>query len=764
MPEHRQSIESIQRLIGARQLIVLSNREPYVHRRDRHGIRVSRPAGGLVAALDPVMQAVSGTWIAWGSGEADFEAADAQGRLPVPPGDPRYTLKRLPLSQGEVDAYYYGYANQALWPLFHFITERTRFRRRFWESYKSVNARFAQAVLDELAREAVVWIHDYHLMLTPRVLRRLRPDLFLMHFWHIPWPKYDVWQICPQRMELLDGLLANDLIGFQRPRHVQAFFECVQRELEAEVDAERGTITYDGHVTHAQAFPISVDFAALDRTARSRDTVRWMARFVRRFGLEGRFVAIGVDRLDYTKGIPERLRAFEALLKRAPAFRERVVFIQKSAPSRTRILAYRNLQRNVEQEIARLNSAYGTIGWRPIVYLPQSLPPEGLAALYRLADVCVVSSLQDGMNLVAKEFVAARVDERGALVLSSLAGAQRELTGAIAIDPRDVEGFASALQQALELPEEEEHQRMAQMRAYLAEHDIFHWFEQQFRAVAGLLQERPRVPALLDHLDEIEGCVRDRGRLALLLDFDGTLAPVADDPDTVRLPPAVGDALRTLAGSPEVLVAIFSGRALSDIRSRVVIDGLVYAGNHGFEVAGPGWTWVHEDAARIAPVVAKAAARLRRTLRRFPGVAVEEKGLTASVHYRRAAVASHERVRRAVEDEVQSAQGALRLTAGRRVWEIRPNVAWDKGAAARWLLERTYGPAWAAMACAIYAGDDLTDEDAFRALGGDPVTVKVGAPLPVTAARYLARNVDEVAGFLRGLASRVRGIRDSQGV
>ncbi|MBI2247801.1 MAG: bifunctional alpha,alpha-trehalose-phosphate synthase (UDP-forming)/trehalose-phosphatase [Armatimonadetes bacterium] len=758
MPEHRESIEAIQRLLGARQLVVVSNREPYVHKQERQGISVSRPAGGLVAALDPVMQAVSGTWIAWGSGDADFAVADAQGRLRVPPDDPRYALKRLPLSPDEIDGYYYGYANQALWPLFHFITERTRFRRRFWAAYKAVNARFAQAVLDELVREAVVWIHDYHLMLTPRLLRRLRPDLFLMHFWHIPWPKYDVWQICPQRMELLDGLLANDLIGFQRPRHVQAFLECVQRELPAEVDAERSTITYDGHVTYVRAFPISVDFAALDRTARSRDAVRWMARFARRFNLEGRFVAVGVDRLDYTKGIPERLRAFEALLKRAPWFRERLVYIQKSAPSRTRILTYRTLQRKVEREIARLNSAYGTTAWRPIVYLPQSLPLEGIAALYRLADLCVVSSLQDGMNLVAKEFVACRVDERGALVLSSLAGAQRELTGAIAIDPRNVEGFAAALQQALELPEEEEHQRMAQMRAYLAEHDIYHWLEQLFRAAAGLLQERPRVPALHDHVDEIERCLRDRSRLALLLDFDGTLAPIADDPDTVRLPTAVDAALRTLAAS-QALVVILSGRALSDIRNRVGIDHLVYAGNHGFEAAGPGWAWVHEDAARIAPVVAKAAARMRRTLRRIPGVVVEEKGLTASVHYRRAASPSHEHVRRAVEDEVQSARGVLRLTMGKRVWEIRPNVTWDKGAAARWVLERTYGEGWTAAVCAIYAGDDRTDEDAFRALGGDAITVKVGAPVPVTAARYLARNVDEVAALLARLQTWVSARR-----
>lgn len=756
-------VAEIKARLGGRQLVVVSNREPYVHRREHGDVHVIRPTGGLVAALDPVMQAVSGTWIAWGSGDADFEVTDAQGRVRVPSDDPRYTLKRVRLSREEVDRYYYGYANQALWPLFHFITERTRFRRRFWEAYKAINRRFAQVVLEEVVGDAVVWIHDYHLMLAPRVLRDLRPDLFLMHFWHIPWPKYDVWQICPQRMELLDGLLANDLIGFQRPRHVQAFFECVQRELEAEVDAERGTITYDEHITHVQAFPISVDFAALDRTARSQAATRWMARLRRRFRLDGRIVAVGVDRLDYTKGIPERLRAVDTLLRQAPQFRERLVLIQKSAPSRTRIAAYRILALQVGREVARLNSAYGTTSWQPVVHLTQPLPAEGLAALYRLAGVCVVSSLQDGMNLVAKEFVACQVDERGVLVLSELAGAQRELTQAITINPRDLDRFALALQQALEMPDDERRARMAQMRAYLAEHDIYHWLEQLFRAAAGLLQERPRIPALHDHVDEIERCLRDRSRLALLLDFDGTLAPIADDPDTVRLPAAVDAALRTLAAS-QALVVILSGRALSDIRNRVGIDHLVYAGNHGFEAAGPGWAWVHEDAARIAPVVAKAAARMRRTLRPIPGVVVEEKGLTASVHYRRAAVASHEHVRRAVEDEVQSAQGTLRLTAGRRVWEIRPNVVWDKGAAARWMLERTYGESWTAAVCAIYAGDDRTDEDAFRALGRDAITVKVGAPVPVTAARYLARNVDEVAGFLRGLASTIRGIRNSQGV
>jgi trehalose 6-phosphate synthase len=752
MAGHLKLIETIRLLIGERQLVVVSNREPYVHMREHGEVAVSRTAGGLVAALDPVMQAVSGTWVAWGSGEADFDVTDAQGRVRVPPEGAQYTLKRVPLSHEEIDDYYYGYANQALWPLFHFIPHRARFRRRYWQSYRWVNRRFAEAVLDEADRDAVVWIHDYHLMLAPRTVRDVRPGLFLMYFWHIPWPNYEVWRMCPQRGELLDGLLASDLIGFQRPRHVQAFLECVRQELPAEIDPEQGTVTYDGRVTHVRAFPISVDCVALDRAAKSAAALRWMARFRRRYNLLEQIVALGVDRLDYTKGIPHRLQALGALYGRIPGFRERITFIQKSVPSRTRIAAYRSLAQEVERMIAELNTTYRTTRWQPVVHLTQPLSFEALAALYRLADICVVSSLQDGMNLVAKEFVACQVDESGVLILSELAGAQRELTGAITINPNDLDGFVAALQQAIEMPPEERRSRMTQMRAYLADHDIYHWLEHQFRAAAGLLAERGRVPSLFDHLDDAHACVRGRNRLAVLLDFDGTLAPISEDPATVILPAEVESTLRRLVNVPGVMVAILSGRALTDLQQRVGIDGVVYVGNHGLEMAGAGWSWTHDEAARIAPVIAQIAARLHRRLRRVPGVLIEEKGLTASVHYRRVPPAHHEGVRLAVNAEVESTgDPRLRVTAGKRVVEVRPNVVWDKGAAARSLLERTYGSGWPDLSCVFYAGDDSTDEDAFRALGDAAITVKVGTPMPPTAARFLVHSSADVGALLTRL-------------
>lgn len=745
-------VRRIRQLLGGRRLIVVSNREPYVRGRDA-GDRpqVSRPAGGLVASLDPIMRAVSGTWIAWGSGEGDFDVTDRRGRVAVPPGAPRYTLRRLALSRAEVDGYYYGYANQGLWPLFHMATDKARFHRRFWVQYLGVNRRFAAAVLEEAGDDPLIWIHDYHFMLCPRLLRDARPELFLMHFWHIPWPSWDVWQRCPQGAELLEGLLANDLIGFQRPRHVNAFLKCAARGLGARIDQASGAVEHAGHTTHVRAFPISVDAAALDETARSEDAVRWMARLRRRFGLDGRALAIGVDRLDYTKGIPHRLRAFDLLLRQHPEYRGRLVFIQKSAPSRTRIRAYRELQAQVEREIARINAAHGTAGWRPVVHLSQPLPLEGMAALYRIADVCVVSSLQDGMNLVAKEFVACQVDRRGVLVLSELAGAQRELPWALSINPHDTAGFAQALCAALAMPAAERWDRMTQMRAYLSGHDIYRWMAGQFEEATGLLSSRRSVPPLLDHTGEIRRSLGAGRVLALLLDFDGTIVPIAGDPGRVRLPGATTAVLSEIAAIPNSLVAILSGRSLDDVRDRVGLKGIVYAGNHGLEIAGDAWRWTYAEVQPATAAIKACCRWLRRRLRRIPGVLIEEKGLSASVHFRRTPVRFVGEVRAAVHQEAgRVPPGVVEVLGGTQVLEIRPRVPWDKGAAARWILRRTFGEDWPSKVCAIYLGDDRTDEDAFQALDG-AVTVKVGPPAP-TAARYGLRDPGQVVEFLRLLA------------
>jgi trehalose 6-phosphate synthase len=743
-------IAALRTLLGGRPLVVVSNREPYEHTRTDEGTQVERPSGGLIAALDPLMQACGGTWIAWGSGTADFDVADADGRVRVPPGEASYLLRRVRLSQAEVDGYYYGYANQALWPLCHMALEHARFRRRAWQQYEAANGRFAEAVLSETPDDAIVWVHDYHLARLPRFLRASRADLFTMHFWHIPWPAWDVFRACPQRGELLDGLLANDLMVFQHPRHADHFFEAIERELGAVVNRDEGLVDHDGRLTRVEAFPISVDFQALDGLARSAETERWMRRLQRRLGLrEGQVLALGVDRLDYTKGIPERLLALERLFYEFPRWRGRLVFAQKSAPSRTQIRAYRDLQRRVEGEIQRLNTAFGTPEWTPIVHLPRPLPPEGMAALFRLADACVVSSLQDGMNLVAKEYVAAQVDERGVLLLSELTGAHSELSWALPINPYDAFGTAAALAEAVTMPPHERQERLRHLRAYVAEHDIYHWMEQHLQAALHVLATRSETRWLRNHLGEIADRVVPRARLALALDFDGTLAPIVSAPELAVLPDRVRAALQRLGHLPHVTLAIVSGRALDDIRSRVGIDGLIYAGNHGLEIASSRWQWSHPDAERMRPHVIEAVRRLRARVEAVPGTIVEDKGLTVSVHYRQTPHPLLDTVRISVYEEAE--RRGLVVRAGKRVFELRPPVRWDKGAAVRWILDRECGPEWVSRAAVIYAGDDRTDEDAFLALPEPAITIKVGPGTQPTAAAFAVRDVAEMVQFLWAL-------------
>src|SRR3972149_6150044 len=373
-------------------------------------------------------------------------------------------------------------------------------------------------------------MQDYPLAVAARPIRAARPDLLLVHFWHIPWPVWDVFRTCPeaQRRALLEGLLGSDLLGFHLDRFRQTFLECGARELDAEVDVENGFVDYHGHRTTVRSFPISIDVEAFDTLVRSRETVRWMARWRARPEIGDRRVAIGVDRLDYIKGIPGRLRAIDRFLRRHPYYLERFVFVQKAAPSRPRITAYRQLQERVERMIAEINTRHGRNGWRPILYIPESIPPAALAALYRLADVAVVSSLQDGMNLLAKEFIACPGDEHGGPLLRELAGAAGEA------------------------------------------------------AASRLIARRVETRHLFEDLERIEAARRDRS-LVLFLDYDGTLVPIAPTPDGAAATLDVQAVLRRLrSGGHEVVIV--SGRAASRIQTLVGVDDLVYMGNHGLEV------------------------------------------------------------------------------------------------------------------------------------------------------------------------------------
>jgi trehalose 6-phosphate synthase len=462
-----------ERLSGIR-VVVVANREPYIHNKADDGLNWIRPASGVVTALDPIMRATGGVWIAHGSGSADRETADGHGRLQVPPDKPAYSLRRIWLSREEEEGYYYGFANRALWPLCHIAYTRPVFNASDWEQYSRVNAKFAEAVLEEIeGSPAIVLVQDYHYALLPRILKTRRPDAIISHFWHIPWPHREAFRICPWQAEILDGLLGSDLLGFHVQLHCNNFLETVDRLIESRVDYERFSVTRAGHETKVKPFPISIDMDGISQNGHAR---RDTQAFRKSLGLRDEWaIVLGVDRMDYTKGIPERLRAVDRFLERYPVWRNRFVFLQMAAPSRTAIREYRELNDEVDELAAQINVRHGTEGWKPICLARAHHAVEDIFAAYRAASVCVVSSLHDGMNLVAKEFVAARDDRQGVLILSPFTGAAREMPEALLVNPYATDAFADALNAALTMPPDEQQRRMQRLRSQVAQHNIFRW-------------------------------------------------------------------------------------------------------------------------------------------------------------------------------------------------------------------------------------------------------------------------------------------------
>jgi trehalose-6-phosphate synthase/Kef-type K+ transport system membrane component KefB len=461
-----------------RPLLVVSNREPYLHNYDAAGqIRCSAAAGGVAIALDALMRERGGVWIAHGAGDADREMVDATDKLWVPPDRPSYQLRRLWLAQEEFTAYYGGFANEGLWPLCHLVDVRPKFRAEDWAAYQSVNDRFAAAIHQELpGTDAPVFIQDYHLALVAPRLRQRRPATRTALFWHIPWPYPDRLRICPWQREILTGLLANDLLAFQVERDRHNFVLACEAELDAEVEADGASIRFDGRSTTVVAVPIGVDYDRIQAVVGDASLLAEQHRLKEEFGLTAGILGLGVDRLDYTKGIPERLAALDRVFTRRPDLRGRLTFVQIGVPSRSDLESYGAIEAEIDQKVADLNARHGVRGLPPpVFYYKGTLGLASLVALYRLAQFCVVSSLADGMNLVAKEFVAARDDEDGVLLLSALAGAAHELRDALIVNPYDVEGFANAIAQSLDMPRDERMSRMRAMRRVVAGRNVFGW-------------------------------------------------------------------------------------------------------------------------------------------------------------------------------------------------------------------------------------------------------------------------------------------------
>lgn len=458
-------------------LFVVSNREPYTHVRRGKSIEVSVPASGLVTALEPVLRACGGTWVAHGSGDADAETVDSSDRLMVPPDDPHYTLRRVWLSKEEEEGYYYGFANEGLWPLCHIAHTRPTFRADDWKHYQDVNRKFAKALLEEMEGIAnpVVLVQDYHFALLPRLIKQKRPDARLAIFWHIPWPNPEAFGICPWQRELVDGLLGADLIGFHIQAHCTNFLQTVDRVVESRIDWDHSTVQRLEHRTRVHPFPISVELADVQPKPPRQSAYEVRASLFKGLGVEAAVMGLGVDRLDYTKGILERFLAIERFLEKYPRYQGVFTFVQIGAPSRTHIKRYHDLQAEIEAEVERINWRFRADQWKPIVLLERQHSHQEIEPYYRAADLCLVTSLHDGMNLVAKEFVATRQDERGVLILSCFTGAARELRDALQVNPYDIDQTAEAIRAALEMSPEEKELRMQRMRKAVRDNNVYRW-------------------------------------------------------------------------------------------------------------------------------------------------------------------------------------------------------------------------------------------------------------------------------------------------
>ena len=716
---------------GSGRLLVAANRLPVTVLRTSRGLEQRPAPGGVASILDPVLRKQGGTWVGW-------PGISLRGDEDLPLADRPYQLAPVLLSETEARRYYNGFSNYTLWPMFHSMPDRSRFERRDFAVYSEVNQRFAEILLEHTEGDGLVWIHDYHLMLCPGLLRRHAPEPRILYFLHIPFPPYDVFRMLPWDRELLRGLLGADLVGFHTQGYADNFIDCVERRLGARVDRGMQRIEFGDRTIQVRSFPLGIDFDAFAQWARQAASPPPEAA-------AGKII-LGVDRLDYTKGLPERFRAFERLLEKYPAYRERVVMLQITVPSRSQVAEYRDLKREIDGLVGHINGRFATASWSPIRYLYRSFDQEKLTALYRDADVALVTPIRDGMNLVAKEYVACQLGDPGVLILSALAGAAETMREALVVNPVDIEGTAETLHRALEMDEAERASRMASLRRRERRDNVDRWVQRVLEA--GRSTTHPLAP--LTDTDFAAWLDRYLGsyRLALFLDYDGTLTPLVNHPERALLSTETRAALGRIAARGDVDLAVVSGRALADIRRRVDLPELIYAGNHGLEISGRDIEpFLHEDLIHYQQRTQQLVEGLVECA--VEGAWTEVKGPTLTFHYRAVPLRNHATLVQQVRQVIHSA--GYQARSAHFAIEARPPIGWDKGRAVLHILRARYGPAWSERVRVIYVGDDQTDEDAFRLLAGLSITFRVGpAHTPTQATRRLpdVRSVEALLSWL----------------
>jgi len=706
-----------------RRLLVVSNRLPLTLRKAEDGHwTTERSSGGLASAMNPILRDNGGDWIGWAGSSGEEDQEERNSVLQEWAQKDQCFAVELPAEIAK--GFYEGYSNQTLWPVFHNFPSQLKFDAKDWQAYIEANRIFCRAVVDRYKQGDLVWVHDYQLMLLPQMLRAELPDAAIGFFLHIPFPSSEIFPILPRREDLLQGLLGADLVAFQTHGHLQQFRAALLRVLGLE--SKIAEVAVGGRPIRLEAHPIGIapeqytDLLSHDETT-AQLHAEWAARY------RGRRVLLAVDRLDYTKGIPERLRAFAHLLRSSSELREKVVLIQVAVPTREGIETYQDLRTEVNRLVGEINGKLGTPGWTPVVYINRSIERAELVALYKLADVCWVGSLRDGMNLVAKEYVACKAEGDGVLVLSEFAGAAAEMGEALLINPFDEERTASSIERALTLDENERRRRMDQLHSRILHNNVFRWGERFLASLEDAVSERGRYsdtqPKRL-RTTEVLDAYRRASRRLLMIDYDGTLVPFAGQPWQAVPPPVVLRLLTSLAAEPHNCVAVTSGRTAEDLnRWFGAIKGLWLIAEHGAEVKSPleaSWEPLRSEVSTdwkstVMPI-------LEHFVDRTPGSFVEEKKYGVVWHYRLAepefgAWLANELVSML---EAMLAETDLRAFRGDKVVEVKPVWA-NKGEALDRLLAVLSSPDFL-----FAAGDDRTDEDLFEHMPTEAWTVHIG--------------------------------------
>ena len=720
--------------------IIVSNRLPTkAIRTDHDGLSFQPSEGGLATGLGSVYKAGRNLWIGWPGLFVEDVAEEAYIRTELAQNH----MAPVFLTEGEIRDYYEGFSNSTLWPTFHYFSEFSKYEQAHWEAYVAVNEKFCRAVLAEAGPDDCIWIHDYQLLLLPALLRQARPEATIGFFLHIPFPSHELIRVLPWRAELLKGMLGADLIGFHTFGYMRHFLSAVSHVLG--LPAQNGQIETATRSVRVDAFPMGIDYERYAQAATSPQALQHAAHY--REALRDTRVVLSIDRLDYTKGIAQRLRAFNLLLERYPEWRGQVSLIMLVVPSRDQVAQYAALKEEIDELVGRINAQYRTMVWNPIQYFYRSLPLEELVALYHLAEVALVTPLRDGMNLVAKEYVASRTGQRGVLILSERAGAARELSEALLINPTDLSQMVETLHDALVMPEAEQLTRMSAMQELVRRYNVFAWtklFMNQLTYTK--MKQQTLAPEMLTP-DVIRQLRHDfdqaEGQRLLLLDYDGTLVPFHPNPQQASPDPEVRLLLRALADLPRTKVVIISGRDKDTLHRWLGDLPLEFIAEHGVWLRPAGEDWqlfqqLRDDWKRdLRPVLELYVARTA-------GSFIEEKDFSLVWHYRRAdADLGEVRARELLSHlTFMTANTDLQVLEGNKVLEIK-NAGINKGAAAGRLLAQHHPDFILAL------GDDRTDEDTFRALPDTAYTVRVGHARSL--ARFNLASVTEVRQLLRGL-------------